>query len=222
MPSILAPSEPRKRQRSWTCGSHAAFPITVSPVASVAAMTAFSVAMTLASSRKIRRPWSPEVCMSKRPLMSTSTPSSARAWTCGSSRRRPITSPPGGGTLARPKRASSGPASRNEARIWLQRSGSSSVFSAFLGSIRISFGPVHSTSAPTSASSATIVSTSRIRGTFESVTGSLASRVAARIGSAPFLFPAAETRPPRGVPPSMTKLSIRPLETMVADTSGLW
>ena len=34
-----------------------------------------------------------------------------------SRRRRPITSPPGGGTTARPKRASSGPASRNEARI---------------------------------------------------------------------------------------------------------
>ena len=38
---------------------------------------------------------------------------------CGSSRRRPITSPPGGGTLARPRRASSGPASRNDARIRL-------------------------------------------------------------------------------------------------------
>ena len=36
---------------------------------------------------------------------------------CGSSRRRPITSPPGGGIVAEPKRASSGPASRNEARI---------------------------------------------------------------------------------------------------------
>jgi hypothetical protein len=61
----------------------------------------------------------------------------------------------------------------------------------------------------------------RIRGTFDSVTGSLASRVAARIGRAPFLFPAAETRPPSGVPPSITKLSIRPLETRVADIGGL-
>ena len=33
-------------------------------------------------------------------------------------------SPPGGGMLAAPKRASSGPASRNEARIWLESSSS--------------------------------------------------------------------------------------------------
>ena len=33
-------------------------------------------------------------------------------------------SPPGGGILAAPKRASSGPASRNEARIWLESSSS--------------------------------------------------------------------------------------------------
>ena len=52
IPSICAPSETRKRQRSWTCGSQAAFPITVSPSASTAAMTTFSVAITLASSRK--------------------------------------------------------------------------------------------------------------------------------------------------------------------------
>ena len=32
MPSICAPSETRNRQRSCTCGSQAAFPITVSPV----------------------------------------------------------------------------------------------------------------------------------------------------------------------------------------------
>ena len=50
-----APSETRKRQRSWTCGSQAALPITVSPGVSTAAMTAFSVAITLASSRKIGR-----------------------------------------------------------------------------------------------------------------------------------------------------------------------
>ena len=59
MPSMSAPSETRKRQRSWTCGSHAALPITVSPAVSTAAMTAFSVAMTLASSRKTCVPRSP-------------------------------------------------------------------------------------------------------------------------------------------------------------------
>ena len=64
IPSICAPSETRKRQRSWTCGSQAAFPITVSPSASTAAMTTFSVAITLASSRKTDLPRSPEVLIS--------------------------------------------------------------------------------------------------------------------------------------------------------------
>ena len=55
--------------------------------------------------------------------------------------------------------------------------------------MRTSFGPVHSALAPVPATSSSIVSTSRMRGTFVSVTGSSASRHAARIGSAPFLFP---------------------------------
>ena len=56
MPSISAPSETRNRQRSWTWGSHAAFEIVVRPGASEAAMIAFSVAMTDASSRWTRAP----------------------------------------------------------------------------------------------------------------------------------------------------------------------
>src|SRR5256885_1947907 len=47
---------------------------------------------------------------------------------CGSIRRRPMTSPPGGGIVARPKRASSGPASRNDARIFAQSAGSGACF----------------------------------------------------------------------------------------------
>src|SRR6266513_1665503 len=130
--------------------------------------------------------------------MSIRAPSSAKAWMCGSSLRRPITSPPGGGTLARPRRASSGPASGNEARMRLASSASSSCVVISAACTRTSFSPVHSTSAPTSASSAIIVSTSRIRGTLCSTTGSLVSRHAARMGSAPFLLPAARTRPLSG------------------------
>ena len=59
--------------------------------------------------------------------VSISAPSAASAWMCVSIRRRPMTSPPGGGTVAVPKRASSGPARRMDARIWLQSSSSSSV-----------------------------------------------------------------------------------------------
>ena len=72
----------------------------------------------------------------------------ASAWMCGSSRRRPITSPPGGGTLARPSRASSGPASRNDARIRSARTASTSCDESPRGSTRTSFGPVHSALAP--------------------------------------------------------------------------
>ena len=126
-----------------------------------------------------------------------------------SSRRRPITSPPGGGTVALPKRASSGPASRNEARISRPRPGASAVFVTDDVSTRSSFVPLHSIAAPRSASSSTIVSTSRMRGTFVSVTGSEARIVAARIGSAPFLLPAARTVPSSGRPPSITKDCMR-------------
>ena len=44
-------------------------------------------------------------------------PSARKASRWGSRRRRPMTSPPGGGMSAWPKRASSGPASRNDARM---------------------------------------------------------------------------------------------------------
>ena len=51
MPSISAPIATSRRQRSCTCGSHAAWWIVVMPSASAAAMSAFSVAVTEASSR---------------------------------------------------------------------------------------------------------------------------------------------------------------------------
>src|SRR5256885_3534522 len=124
---------------------------------------------------------------------------------CGSSRRRPITSPPGGGTLARPCLASNGPASRNDARIRLASNGSSSSDDSSVACTRTSCSPVHSTSAPSCAISAIIVSTSRMRGTLCSTTGSLVSRHAARIGRAPFLLPVVWTRPLSGRPPWITK-----------------
>ena len=51
MPSIVAPIEHSRLQRSWTCGSQAAFRMIVVPRARTAAMTAFSVPVTDASSR---------------------------------------------------------------------------------------------------------------------------------------------------------------------------
>ena len=55
--------------------------------------------------------------------------------------------------------------------------------------------PSHVTSAPREATISRNVSTSRMRGTFSRVTGSSASTVAARHGSAAFLLPAGRMRP---------------------------
>src|SRR4051794_11391842 len=128
---------------------------------------------------------------------------------CGSSRRRPITSPPGGGSVARPKRASSGPASRNEARISSdsERSTSASAVTSAAPS-GTSWSVRHSTLTPSRSSSAIIVRTSSMSGMLLTTTSSSVSRQAARIGSAAFLLPAGVTLPESGTPPSMTNFSM--------------
>ena len=191
MPSICAPSETRNRQRSWTCGSHAALPITVSPSASTAAMTAFSVPITLASSRKTCLPASRSArnsnarsIVERRAELLERVDVRRRAGGVRSRRRRAA-----GATRGRSARSAG--RRRGTTRGCAMRAlGSTSVFDTPRASIRTSFGAEPLVSAPRSSSSSTIVSTSRIRGTFASVTGSPASSVAARIGSAPFLFPA--------------------------------
>src|SRR5207248_7282241 len=114
------------------------------------------------------------------------------------------------------KRASSGPASRNDARIFLQSAWSGADFDAPVASTRTSFAPVHVASAPRSTSSSSIVSTSRMRGTFESTTGPSASRHAERIGNAPFLLPAARTVPLSLRAPSITNASASAGATAIA------
>src|SRR5919106_3633422 len=218
MPSMSAPSETRKWQRSWTCGSHAAFTIVVSPRARTAAVTAFSVPVTEASSRKMCAPTSPSVRMWKRRFARTSAPRRTKAWMCVSSRRRPMTSPPGGGTIASPHRARSGPARRMDARMRAQSSSSSSRFATSTAWTRTAPLPSGRTSTPRSAASASIVSTSRIAGTFVSVTGSSVRSAAATIGSAAFLLPAARIAPSSGRPPSMTKDSSNLSATRVSGT----
>jgi hypothetical protein len=58
--NFRAPILFKKWHRSRTCGSQAALSITVSPLASTAAITAFSVAVTLASANK-QMPRSPKL-----------------------------------------------------------------------------------------------------------------------------------------------------------------
>ena len=87
--------------------------------------------------REARR--APRTC--RRRSISTIAPSPASANRCVSTRRRPITSPPGGGTSARPKRPSSGPASRIDARIRSASRSSSAVVETSAAHTRTSFGP---------------------------------------------------------------------------------
>ncbi len=210
MPSMSAPICSSIRARSCTWGSEAALRMTVVPRVSAAAISAFSVAITEGSSiRKSQglRPSGGAVRTISSGRSSTAAPRARNASRCGSRRRRPITSPPGGGMWAEPKRASSGPASRNEARIRSDRTRSTCVLSTVELSMRISAGSVHSTRAPRTPSRRTMSSTSEIWGTLRRITSSSVSRQAARIGSAPFLLPAAVIVPHRGTPPSMTNFS---------------
>ena len=140
---------------------------------------------------------------------STLAPRSRKASRCGSRRRRPIVSPPGGGIVASPKRASSGPASRNEARILAASASSTAVSDDRVGlQAELVRRRASSTLTPRPSSSAICVSVSRIRGTLRSTSSSSVSRQAARIGRAAFLFPAAVISPESGAPPWMTNFSI--------------
>src|SRR5918998_3187901 len=210
IPSIRAPICIRRRARSCTCGSEAALWMTVEPGVSAAAIRAFSVAITEGSSMKKSQAWSPSAARSSyvRPAR-ISAPSARKASRCGSSRRRPITSPPGGGMSAAPKRASSGPARRKEARMRSAQSGSTAVCAISSHCTAIVFSSRHSALAPSRISSSTMACTSRIRGVLRSTTSSLVSTVAASAGSAAFLLPAGTTVPERGVPPSMMNFSMR-------------
>ena len=80
-------------------------------------MTAFSVAVTLASSSRTSAPRSPAVRSMKWPFWLTSAPMASRASRCVSMRRRPILSPPGMGSSISRARASIGPIRVNEPRV---------------------------------------------------------------------------------------------------------
>src|SRR5215212_1494640 len=208
IPEIWAPRPTRNRHRSWTWGSQAALPMTVVPSASTAAMMAFSVAVTDASSRNIGAPRSRPTSSSRARSKLAWTPRLRKASRWVSSRRRPITSPPGGGSRQWPVRATSGAASSTDARMRVHRAGSRVARRRPRGSMRTSLGPSRSTLAPVEATSSSMVSTSRIWGTLRSTTGSSASRQAATMGRAAFLFPDGRMVPLSGCPPLMTKLSM--------------
>ena len=121
-----------------------------------------------------------------------------------------MTSPPGGGITARPKRASSGPASRNEARMRSDSGRSTSTQSGLRSPAQsvTSLSPVHATRTPMWSSSPSIASTSLMRGTLRTTISSSVSTLAARMGRAPFLLPAGTTVPDNGAPPWMRNFSM--------------
>src|SRR3954454_24970182 len=120
-----------------------------------------------------------------------------------------MTSPPGGGISTWPQRASSGPATRNEARIRsvFATGISTPVFKLPAHRAR-TLSSRHSTSTPRCSSNSSMASTSRIRGMFRSTTSSSVSRQAASAGSAVFVLPAGTTVPDSGNPPAMRNLSM--------------
>src|SRR3954467_4497407 len=210
IPSIAAPILLSMRARSCTWGSQAALRMIEDPFRPAAAIRAFSVPITEGSSMKKShgaRPLSAVMAMS-RPC-STVAPSARKASRCGSSRRRPITSPPGGGIRALPKRASSGPAARNEARMRSARPASTSVLVTFAALSLTVLCCGRSTSTPRSASRSSSACVSRMCGMLCRITSSSVSNEHASSGSAAFLFPAGTTVPESGAPPSITNFSIR-------------
>ncbi len=127
---------------------------------------------------------------------------------CVSKRRRPITSPPGGGMCSLPARAVTGPASRMEARMRRQRSRSRPPGRKVGEVSRQVFASKSSTRVPRLSIKRRMSSTSRICGTFRKTTGSSVNKQAARSGKAAFLFPAGVISPRKGTPPSIINSSI--------------
>ncbi len=90
------PGRPGSRQRSWTWGSQAALPITVSPSARTAAMIGVLGGRDRRLVEEHRRPRSRPTSSSRARSKLAWTPRERKASRWVSSRRRPITSPPGG------------------------------------------------------------------------------------------------------------------------------
>ena len=194
--------------RSTTSGSRAAFSMTVSPSARQAAIIRFSVPVTVTMSVTMRAPLSRLARATTKPAsMSICAPIACRPLICWSTGRWPMAQPPGSDTLASPKRASSGPSTRMEARMVLTSSYGASVPDR-LSACRVSRSPSRSHFTPSSVSSRMVVAMSRRFGTLDSASVSPVSRLAHRMGRAAFLAPAACTSPTRGVPPVIFSLSM--------------
>src|SRR5450432_3100403 len=129
---------------------------------------------------------------------------------CWSTGRVPMAQPPGSETRASPKRASSGPSTRIDARIVFTRSyGASRLVTRLASSATVASASTDCSAAtPIVRSSLSMVVTSCRRGTFESSTGSAVRSAAQSSGRAAFLAPEMATSPARRRPPRMRSLSM--------------
>src|SRR5579859_6917078 len=200
MPSIRAPIFPSSSHRSWTCGSRAALKISVLPSARTAASRMFSVPVTVGRSNTMRAPrrWSASAMISVF-ASSMRAPIWRRPRRCCSTRRAPISSPPGRGTRAFRWRPMSAPSSRIVARIRRPSSAGTSLLAALAASISTSPSPRHAPPSATMISPSSLVSVTR--GTFVNRTGSAVSSAAAISGSAAFLDPLTHSSPASWAPP---------------------
>ncbi len=189
--------------RSMISGSTAAFLMTVVPSASTDDRSADSVAPTLGYGRSISAPWSRLASARQTPLSSvTDAPSRRRASMWKSIGRAPIASPPTSGTLARPRRWSSGPTMSTGMRLTPENATGTSG-DVTVDARMTTRSPWTSTSAPSARHMSRVIATSPMRGTFSRITSSSVSRAATMCFVAAFFAPLARMAPRRGVPPSM-------------------
>ena len=166
-PRMCAPMRLRNAARSVISGSRAAFSMTVSPLASTAAVMQV---LGRADAREVEHDARARAACCSAPRRSRARPraprpSPARPRKCMSSLRLPMLSPPGSATRASPQRASSGPSTLIDARIRLTSSyGASGVEPARRVDRAARSGPAHSTSAPTARSTSIITSRSATGG----------------------------------------------------------
>src|SRR6516164_7353466 len=147
-----------------------------------------------------------------------SAPIACKPLMCWSTGRVPIAQPPGSETRASPKRASSGPSTRIDARIVLTSSyGASRDVTSAAASVTVASPlPPGSATTPIVRRRRVIVATSCRRGTFCSCTRSAVSSAAHSSGSAAFLAPEMTISPASRRPPRMRSLSIVVIEAAEA------
>ena len=169
----------------------------------------FSVPVTVGRSNTMRSPRSrPAVATSSSLVSLMCAPIWRRPRRCCSTRRAPMSSPPGRGTRAFPKRASNAPSKTMVARILRPSWSGTSLRTA---------APVFSTTLPSPSdcppssrtiSAMTVVSVTR--GTLCRVTRSEVSRAVAISGRAAFLEPLTQMSPFSCAPPVMRSARSRP------------